>query len=495
MRRRDFCKISLLSGAVAALSVDRLRADPTSKMQPIQADVPAVKLSGVATVIEKAALQDLRASLHGQMFLAAEEGYDTARRIWNSMIDKRPAVIVRCEGRADVGRAVTFARERELLVAVRGGGHSFPGYSACDGGLVIDLSAMRSARVDPRARSASVAGGAWVLDVDAATQRYGLATPMGQISDTGVGGLTLGGGFGWLSRRFGLACDNLLSVDLVTADGQLRHVSAQENTDLFWAIRGGGGNFGVVTSFEYRLHPVGPKVLGGHVKYPLQKSREVIEFFAEFAAEAPREVSADLGLEDGRHGESGATIYVCCSAEAKAGEKLLQPLQQFGKPTENTIGAHDYVAVQRQFDGPHHSPMNHYLKGGFVREFSPGLLDVLAEDFHPDAKCGAYFQNSSGAVADIEPTASAFTHRRSIVNMMMAGSWPDAADNEAGRATVRANWDKVARFTEGYYVNLNEADQKATDRNYGANYARLAALKKKYDPLNLFRLNANIQPA
>ena len=242
---------------------------PSEASSPIVGDLPAIKLSGGQTTIERAAVEELRASLRGPLLVPGQDGYDGARRIWNGMIDRRPALIVRCAGAADVAKAVTFARERELLVAVRGGGHSFPGHSVCDGGLMIDLSEMRSVRVDPIARLARVAGGAWGRDVDSETQHYGLATTMGQISDTGVGGLTLGGGFGWLARRFGLAIDNLVEVDLVTADGQLRRVSAEENAHLFWAVRGGGGNFGVVTSFEYRLHPVGPKVLGGYVSYPL----------------------------------------------------------------------------------------------------------------------------------------------------------------------------------------------------------------------------------
>ncbi len=494
VRRRDFCKSTLVGGAAAALPLGRLMSATYDAVSPIVADLPAIKLSGDKTVIERAALGDFRARLRGQLFMPGQDGYDSARRIWNGMIDKHPALIARCAGAADVAKAVTFARERELLVAVRGGGHSFPGHSACDGGLVIDLSTMRSVRVDPVARAARVAGGAWIGDLDGEAQHYGLATTMGQISNTGVGGLTLGGGFGWLSRRFGLACDNLIAVDLVTADGQFRRVSAEEQADLFWAVRGGGGNFGVVTSFEYRLHPVGPKVLAGHVSYPIEKSREVLEFYAELAADTPRELSTDLGLEAGPHGQVGATIYVCYSGDLQAGERVLESLQRFEKPVENTIGPQDYMTVQKQFDGPHLSPMNHYLKGGFVREFSAALIDVLANDFRPDSKFGAYFQDSSGAVADIEPTATAFAHRQTRVNMMMHGAWPDAADNNRGRGTVRANWDKVARFTEGYYVNLNEADQKSTDRNYGPNHSRLVALKKKYDPNNLFRLNANIQP-
>jgi FAD/FMN-containing dehydrogenase len=494
MRRRYFCNATVLSGAALMLPCTRLMSAAPDEAPAISSDLPATRLSGQSTVVEKAALVDLRKSLRGELILPGQEGYESARRVWNGMIDKRPAMIVRCAGAADVAKAVVFARERELLLAVRGGGHSFPGYSTCDGGLVIDLSAMRVVRVDPKTRTATVAGGAWGRDVDTEAQHYGLATTLGQISDTGVAGLTLGGGFGWLGRRFGLACDNLTAVDLVTADGQLRRASADENADLFWAIRGGGGNFGVATTFEYRLHPVGPKVLAGHVAYPIESAREVLEFFAGPASSMPREFSGDVGLETDWQGRAVAVIYVCYSGDFDAGRKVLEPLQRLGKPLENVIGPMDYLAVQRQFDGPHQSPTNHYLKGGFVREFTPGLIDALTA-FRPSKIFAAYMQDSSGAVGDVEPTATAFANRGSRVNLMMFGEWPNAADNEQNRATVRANWDKVEPFTEGFYSNLNDADKRSTDRNFGPNYARLATLKRKYDPGNLFRLNSNIQPA
>lgn len=493
MRRRDFCNASLIGSAALSLPLD-LMFTACDAATPSTADVPATKLSGQNTIVEKAALDEFAASLRGQLILPTHPEYDSARRIWNAMIDKRPAMVVRCAGAADVAKAVTFARERELVLAVRGGGHSFPGYSTCDGGMVIDLSAMRTVRVDLKNRSATAAAGAWGRDVDTEAQHYGLATTMGQISDTGIAGLTLGGGFGWLSRRFGLACDNLVSVDLVTADGQLRHVSADENADLFWGVRGGGGNFGVVTSFEYRLHPVSPKVLGGHVSFPFEQARDVLEFFVELTAASPRELSADLGLEPGPQGQMVAAIHVCWSGDLESGRKALESLQRFGKPLENTLGVQDYLAVQRQFDEPHHSPDNHYLKGGFVREFTPGLIDVLADDYRPSDHFGVYMQDSGGAVGDIEPSATAFWNRKTRFNLMVFGKWPDARDNDRHRAAVRASWDKAAPFTEGFYVNLNDADKGSTSRNFGGNHARLVALKQKYDPSNLFRLNSNIQP-
>jgi hypothetical protein len=411
------------------------------------------------------------------------------------MIDKHPALIARCASTTDVVRAVTFARERELLLAVRGGGHSFPGYSTCDRGLVIDLSPMRSVVVNADTRTAQVAAGAWGAHVDAATQKQALVTTLGQISNTGVAGLTLGGGFGWLSRRFGLACDNLVSVELVTADGKVRRVSERDEPDLFWAIRGGGGNFGVATSFEYRLHPFNPTMLGGHVDFAMADIKDVIEFYTELITHAPRELSVDLSLDNADDGKPGAQLYVVYSGEAKSSGKVLEPLHRFGKPIRNTIGPTRYVEVQTWFDPPPVDPRHHYLKGGFVREYSAGLVKVLADEFRPDAQSSIYFQNANGAVADVAQTATAFSHRNVISNMLLLSTWNDGSQDESARAKIRAMWSKLEPFTDGYYVNLSDADPKTTDVNYGPNFSRLVALKKQFDPINLFRLNSNIKPA
>jgi FAD/FMN-containing dehydrogenase len=490
MRRRDFCKATVATTATT-LPIARLM----SATAPIVADVPAITLSGETTTIEKAAVKDLRASLRGELVLRDDAGYDAARRIWNAMIDRRPALIARCADATDVASVINFARERSLLLSVRGGGHSFPGYSVCEGGVMLDLSPMRAVHVDPAGRTVTAGAGAWGRHVDSETQRHGLATTLGQISDTGVAGLTLGGGFGWLGRRFGLACDNLIAADLVTADGKLRRVSSDENPDLFWAIRGGGGNFGVATSFQYRLHPMGPKVVAGRIAYPARDARAVMQFYDELAATTPRELSTDLEVAaDGKGPGISCAIHLCYSGKLEKAEKALAPLQRFG-PVENTVKVQDYLEVQKQFDDPPDAKTHHYMKGGFVREFSPGLIEALANGFRPDATMGIYFQDSSGAVADISATDTAFPHRRTRANMMLLAEWEDPAYDEAGRAAVRANWDKVDPFTEGYYVNLSEVDQQRTGHNYGPNYARLVELKKKYDPDNLFQLNANIRPA
>jgi FAD binding domain/Berberine and berberine like len=491
MKRRDFCAMSVAAGATTLLPVGRLVAAATDSSEG--ADLRAVKLSGAETTIERAAVRDLRAGLRGTLLAPGEEGYEVARHVWNGMIDKHPALIARCADTKDIVRAVTFARERELLLAVRGGAHSFPGYSTCNGGLVIDLSSMRAVDVSPDARTARVAPGAWVAHVDAATQKHSLGMPLGQISNTGVAGLTLGGGFGWLSRRFGLTCDNLISADLVTADGKVRRVSERDEPDLFWAIRGGGGNFGVATSFEYRLHPVNPSVLAGHVDFPTAQLRDAIEFYADLVTHAPRELAVDLQLAPNDDGKPGAQIYVVYSGDAKTGAKLLEPLQRFGKPIKNTIGPQSYLVVQTQFDTSPLDPTHWYLKGGFVREYSSGLVGLLADEPRPEGSV-MFFENANGAVTDVAKTATAFSHRNVVANMMLIGLWKDPSQDEPGRKAIHATWSKLVPFTEGYYVNLND-DPKGIDSNYGPNFTRLAALKKQYDPMNLFRLNANIRPA
>jgi len=358
MKRRDFCKSTLIGGALAALPAAHWRALAAEAAPTAGADLAAVRLSGDATVIPAAAVKDFAASLHGRLLTASDPDYDQARRIWNKMIDRRPALIARCSGAADVARAVAFARERELLVAVRGGGHSFPGYSTCNGGLVIDLSAMRAVRVDPAAKRAQAAGGAWIGDLDWESQQYGLATPMGEISNTGVGGLTLGGGYGWLARRYGVACDNLVSADLITADGKMLRVSATENPDLFWAIRGGGGNFGVVCSFEYRLHEIGTQVMAGDLIYAPAQTRSALEYYSQFSARAPREMTVEMSWGGSPGDDGDLTISVCYIGNPKDGERALQPLRAAVKTRSDDVRMMSYVDLQRRFDGPPLSERN-----------------------------------------------------------------------------------------------------------------------------------------
>ena len=489
MKRRTFCQATL---GTAALAAPLSRVFPADN--PALADVPAIKLSGQSTVIEKAALNELSGSLHGQLILADSSDYDTARRIWNRMIDRRPAMIVRCVDAADVSKAVTFARERELLLAVRGGGHSFPGLSTCDGGMMLDVSEMKTVNVDVKGRRVVAGAGCWGGHVDGATQEHGLATTMGQISDTGIAGLTLGGGFGWLSRQFGLACDNLISVEIVSADGKIRRASQDENPDLFWGLRGGGGNFGVAAKFEYRLHPVSTEVIGGGMEWAGIDAPAVIDFYRETTARGPRELSLDLGFWLSREDERRIAIELCHAGDMASGMKVIEALRRIGKPLKDTIGARKYVDVQRQFDDGNISGQFHYVKGGFVPEVTPAFADFLAKGFEPGRGAFLYMQNASGAVGDIAPDATAFWNRKAVANLMIMTEWGEAAETERMRAAVRTAWDQVAPFTAGYYVNLSDAAKDTTSRNYGANYARLVKLKKKFDPQNNFRLNSNVSP-
>jgi len=489
MKRRDFVTASLAGGASLALSKAALASSGS-----IATDIPAVRLSGAATVLEKAALAELAGQLRGTLILPTHPEYEQARRIWNPMADKRPAVIARCANSADVAAAITFARERELLLAVRSGGHSFPGYSTCEGGMVIDLSTLREVSIDTTGRTATVAPGAWVSDVDSKTQPHGLATTMGQISDTGIAGLTLGGGYGWLSRKLGLACDNLISADLVTPDGKLRRVSAKDNADLFWAIRGGGGNFGVATSFEYRLHVQKPQVYSAYVAYPIARMREVAELYQQVTANGPRELSLDLSLEAADDGAPLVAIYACHSGDPADGPALLAPFEGVAKPVQSVHGPYTYEQVQHQFDGPHLSTNFHYIKAGLISELKPALIELLQREFRPSNEIFIYLQNASGAVGDVAPQDTAFWNRKSMANLMILGTWKNPSDTEGNRAAIRAMWEKIKPFSAGSYTNLSDTDSSRIQLNFGGNIARLSSLKQKYDPGNQFRLNSNIPP-
>lgn len=489
MKRREFCKTTVL-GAMAALPIAQLKSANAQTRSSRQADIPAVKLTGESTEIPRAALKIFAENFRGSVLTAGDPEYDQARRIWNRMINRRPAVIARCTGAADIRRAVDFARERGLLVAVRGGGHSYPGYSSCNGGLVIDLSLMRGVRADPFDNTARAAGGAWIGDLDWESQQYGLATPMGRVSNTGVGGLTLGGGYGRLSRLFGLACDNVISADLITADAELLRVSAAENPDLFWAIRGGGGNFGIVSSFNYRLHPVGPQVIAGELTYAPAQTRNVLEYYGEFVAQAPRGLDLDVNLSGAEAGARYATLIFCFVGQPRNAEHVLQSLRAATKPRQDNVRTTDYVEVQSHHDGPTLSDYAEYAKSGYVSELTPAFIDAIMNE-REDIALGLL----GGAIADVAPTATAVVNRRELFLMELGAEWKDPADNERKIAEVHAVWDRLARFTIGFYANLTNADQKAVHDNFGPNRPRLMQLKKQYDPDNFFRLNANIRPA
>jgi FAD/FMN-containing dehydrogenase len=461
--------------------------------------VTATTLEGSRTNLNDADIDSLRSGLRGELVVAGDAGFDEARRVWNGNVDRRPALIARCAGVADVQHAVNFARSLGLLVSVRGGGHSAPGYGTNDGGLVVDLSPMKGIRVDPEARTAQAQGGALWRDLDHETQAFGLATTGGTVSNTGIGGLTLGGGLGWLMGRHGLSIDNLVSADVVTADGEFCTASEKDNPDLFWALRGGGGNFGVVTSLEYRLHPV-TQVLGGLVIYPLDQAHDVLRFYRDFSVTLPDEAEAYAALLTAPEGMPVAALILGYNGPIAEGEKVLAPARRFGKPVADVVGPMPYAARQRLLDEPNATHgLQRYWRSAFTERISDGLIDLMvqgASSFSSPLSALLLF-NMHGAATRVSPTATAFAARRPQWDFDAIGQWADAGQSAMHIAWVRDLWTKLELHLQGSaYVNHLAADDRPEKvrASFGENYARLRALKAKYDPKNLFRVNANIAP-
>jgi FAD/FMN-containing dehydrogenase len=481
--------------------LDRTRPLPTRATKPrsIEMTITATTLEGSRTNLNDTDLASLRQNLRGELVVAGEAKYDEARRVWNGNVDRRPALIVRCLGAADVQQAVNFARSFGLLVSVRGGGHSAPGYGTNEGGLVIDLSLMRGIRVDPDARTVQAQGGALWRDLDHETQAFGLATTGGTVSNTGIVGLTLGGGLGWLMGKHGLSIDNLVSADVVTADGQFRKASAKDEPDLFWALRGGGGNFGVVTSLEYRLHPV-TQVLGGMVIYPLDQARDVLRFYRDFTSTLPDEAEAYAALLTAPQGMPVAALILGYNGPIAEGEKVLAPARRFGKPVADVVGPMPYAARQRMLDEPNaiHG-LQRYWRSAFTEQISDGLIDVMVEgasSFSSPLSALLLF-HMHGAATRVSPTATAFAPRRAQWDFDAIGQWAEGAESPTHIAWVRALWSELEAHLKGSaYVNHLAADDRPEKvrASYGDNYSRLRSLKATYDPKNLFRVNANIAP-
>jgi FAD/FMN-containing dehydrogenase len=458
--------------------------------------------------VERDAVGQLATSLRGELLTKSSPEYDAARTLWNGMIDRRPAFIARCRSAADVIRGVTFAREHGMPLAIRGGGHNVAGNALCDDGLVIDLSPMKSVRVDPRRRTARVEPGVTLGELDHDTQAFGLATPLGINSTTGVAGLTLGGGFGWLSRRFGLAADNLLSADVVTANGELVTASEDEHPDLFWAIRGGGGNFGVVTSFEFQLHEVGPEVLAGIVVHPFDRAPELLRRYRDVAASAPEEVTAWVVLRTvpplptipkEAHGTNMVGIAMIHSGRREESERTLKPLRSIGQPMADMVVLQPYTAYQRALDPLLTPGARNYWKSHNFTELSDELIDTLVDAARqlPDPQCEIALAQLGGATSRVKPDATAYTHRDAAFVMNVHGRWSDPSRDGDCIAWARSLFDATTPFaTGGVYVNFLTADESDRVRAaYGANYQRLAETKARYDPDNLFRQNQNIRPA
>lgn len=461
-----------------------------------------------ATVTDEA-LAAFRPALAGEVLTAADAQYDGARQIWNGMFDKRPGVIARCHGVADVIAAVNFAREHNLVVAVRGGGHNVAGTALCDDGIVIDLSQMNAVWVDPAARTVRAQGGATWGDVDRETQVFGLATTGGNVAATGIAGLTLGGGYGHLRRKYGMTIDNLLSVDLVTADGECIRASEQENAELFWALRGGGGNFGIVTSFEYRLYPVGPIVMLCAVMHPVENARDILRAWRDFMGSAPEEFSSlaifwNIPVADGFPPEvQGKPILLLAGVycgDVEEGARLVQPLRDLDTPLLDISGPTPWVAVQSAFDPLLPDGELRYWKSLFLNNLDDEVIDAFLKRAiqRPHPKSLVAIWHHGGAMSRVAPTATAYGDRSAPYLFSIDTAWLEPADNEKNIAWTRRLWEDMHAFSSGgIYFNfpglLEEGEQLLRD-TFGVNYERLVAVKNQYDPTNMFHLNHNIKP-
>jgi hypothetical protein len=461
-------------------------------------------------MLDQATVEKFKASLGGELIQPNDDSYDDARKVWNAMIDKRPALIARCSGTADVITAVNFAREHDLLLSVRGGGHNIAGSALCDDGLTIDLSGMKGLHVDLKTRTVRAQPGCNLGDLDRETQIFGLAVPAGIVTDTGIAGLTLGGGFGYLTRRYGYTCDNLLSADVVTADGSFLTASEKENSDLFWGLRGGGGNFGIVTSFEYQAYPVGPQVTAGMVIHPMERAREVVGFFREFSAGAPEELCCVLILRmappapflpEEVHGKPIVAIAVCHSGSLEDGERAVRPLKEFGNPLADIIAPKPFMVHQTLFDvamapGRHYYWKSHYLPE-FLEAAGNVLMDHATKIISPHSSILVF--QLGGALARFGETDTPAGNRNAAYVLNVAASWEDPTHTDEQIAWARGCWSDMQQFSTGG-VNVNfltgeEGDERVRAAYGAANYKRLVEIKNKYDPQNMFRLNQNIPPS
>jgi FAD/FMN-containing dehydrogenase len=460
-----------------------------------------------AASIDDASVDDLRASFRGELIRPADADYDERRKVWNGSIDRRPGLIARCTGVADVVAAVRFARRHELLTAVRGGGHSFPGHSVCDGGIVIDLGSMKGMRLDPEARTVRAQAGILLGELDRETQAFGLAVPAGIVTHTGIAGLTLGGGTGWIQRKYGLTIDNLRSVDLVTADGEFVRASDKENPDLFWGVRGGGGNFGIVTEFEFRLNPLGPQVMAGPVFWPMEEAPTVLRFYRDWIAGCPdelmtivveRKAPALPTMPPELVGKPVLAVAACYAGPVEDGEKLMRPLKSFRSPALDLCMPKPFVVHQKTFDPSFRHGCWYYVRSCDVADLNDDIIDTMVEFgkriVSPITSLALW--QMGGAVARVGQSETAFNGRNAGFTFNINGNSESAEGFEAEREWARAYWTALGPYHTSVYVNfLMEEGKDRIRQAYGAaKYDRLKALKRKYDPTNLFRLNQNIAP-
>ncbi len=494
MKRRDFITNSSL--AVTALAFPAWQG--YSANSAIPSELLAITGDGRNIALKKTDIADFRKSLKGRVLLHDDNGYEIARLVRNSIIDKKPALIAQCVDETDIQKAVNFAREYNLLTAVKCGGHSVSGKGTCDQGIMIDLSPFRGTRLDKKNKRIFITGGSWLGELDEATVPHGLGTTAGTVSHTGVGGLATGGGFGRLGRKYGLTLDNIRSIEIVTADGKLRYADANENADLFWAVRGGGGNFGVVTMFEFQLYPMDREVIGGRITFDFADVKQLLRFHAEHTLEASWDMYLDpvvfappMGFDN--------TVYfdVCYSGPHNKAEKAFEPLRKAGKILKDEIKAEDYIEIQKSGDDDDPRGRSQYLKGGFTINVTSGLIDAIVDNLepHPERGSMAFFQHNGGKINTVPADATAFPHRYAEHNLVTGSFWKQGVDIEPHINWSRRYWKKVAPYTDGFYINDEFMEtQQEVNLNFLGNYERLVEIKNKYDPTNLFRLNANIKP-
>lgn len=494
MDRRQFCRTTLAASVAAAIPM----LPGCERKAPVATDadtsIRGISLDGRELELEKAAIRELGESMTGPVLLSGHPQYDVTRKVWNGMHDKRPALIARCLDSADVSNAVTFARERELLTAVRGGGHSWPGKSVCNDGIMIDLSLMNTVAADAETRRAHARGGALLNALDTAALEYGLITTAGVVSHTGVGGFTLGGGMGRLNRKYGLAIDNLRSAEIVTADGQVRRISDEQDADLFWAIRGGGGNFGVVTEFEFALHPFERNILSGNIIWPIAQAKDVLEFYGGWYQGLTDEMYIGPAMATMPDGIGVILMEVMYNGDPAVGEKELEPLRKIGTPMIDEVTVQDYMIMQTMEDAAFGHGVRSYIKSGMVSEITQGLVDMMIESYTSDARLAMFTHTLGGAAKRVGETDTAFPHRNAETMLGVGGGWMDPADDEPGIAMSREWYYKLEPFMGGYYDNIDFDGAEAAG-NYGPAYSRLQKIKGQFDPGNLFRLNSNIEPA
>ncbi|MDH4054994.1 MAG: FAD-binding oxidoreductase [Gammaproteobacteria bacterium] len=496
MNRRSFLRSSL-SAAVAA-AIPGTHAFATSLLHmptSVPADIEAITGDGAELTLQRAAVQELSDSLRGRLLLPGNVGYDDARWLLNPQYDRHPALIVQPTGAADVQSAVDFARDHSLLLAVKCGGHSAAGKSSCDKGLQIDLSQLRDARVDRASKTARIAGGSLLGELDHEAMAHGLVTTAGSVSHTGVGGLTLGGGFGRLARRYGLSIDNVLEMDIVTPDGKFRRVGPHNEPDLYWALRGGGGNFGVVTSFLFQLHEMQRDVVTGYIAYPLAEAKQILRFYAEYSANIPDELGLGVGVGSRLGQEPGVGINFVWSGDAAQADPVLESLRKAGTVVFESVRTMDYVAVQRSGDIDDTRAFTGHMKSGFFESITGGMIDNLIDNFEPrpDRATRFGFGRTGGAIGRVANADTAFAHRDSNYDLLSFVSWNTGEDGTEHVKYIKSHWSHVEALSTGFYVNDQyDESQEKVSQTYRENFPRLLKIKKAYDPTNLFRLNANI---